>query len=54
MSYILRRPLKFDEISIFHLKLLSSVEKSLNILSYFLAFSEYLYELAGVINIITR
>ena len=33
---------KFDEISIFHLKLLSSVEKSLNISSYFLAFSEYM------------
>ena len=36
------RKLRVYEISIFHLKLLSSDEKSLNISSYFLAFSEYM------------
>ena len=36
------RNLRVYKISIFHLKLLSSVEKSLNTSSYFLAFSEYM------------
>ena len=42
-SCFMKRPLKFDEISKFYLKLFSSVKKSLEISSYlFVAFSEYI------------